>query len=314
MRAQGRPSWGIVATTRAPLPDILRFAAYHLDLGADRVHLLLDEPNRRAVRILRQNPKIDIRVCSDDYWQRRKIDRPDKHQVRQSKNADFIYRQTDVDWLAHIDVDEFLWPKTPIPDLLHDIPDDIPAVRIRPIEALAGDDDRYKAFIPEGPRRAALVEALYPNYGPFLVSGFLSHTQGKLFVRTGLPEISDRIHTIFQYKQLLPCNTELPQIDLCHRHAPSWDHWMSHYRYRLQHGSYKPGLKRNTARALGGLNKHELLSWIEAEQGQPGLRAFYDEMSAANPDVRARLEKHGLILHRPLALDQKVLKHFPGTR
>ena len=31
--------WGTVTTTNAPLPEILDFAAWHLELGAHRVHL-----------------------------------------------------------------------------------------------------------------------------------------------------------------------------------------------------------------------------------------------------------------------------------
>lgn len=311
--SQKRPSWGIVSTIRAPLPDILRFAAHHIDLGVDRLYLFLDEPNRKAVRVLRRHPKIEIRVCTDDYWQRRGIARPDKHQVRQSKNATFIYGQTDMDWLAHIDVDEFLWTSTPIPDLLRDVPPDIPAARVRPIEALAGGNDLYKAFVPTKPNRQELIETIYPNYGAFLPSGFLSHVQGKLFVRAGIRFLKDRIHNIAVQNQIVPCKDELPGVDLCHHHAPDWDHWHAHYKFRLECGSYQPGMAPNVAREMGGMNKHELLSWIESEQGTDRLRAFYDEMSAADSGVLQRLKEHGLLLHRPLNLDQKVAKHFPGS-
>ncbi len=310
---QDRPTWGIVSTIRAPLPDILRFAAHHLDLGADRLYLFLDEPNRRAVRVLRQHPRVEVRVCNAAFWQRRSRIRPEKHQVRQSANATFTYRRCDLDWLAHIDVDEFLWPASPIAQLLQDVPQDLPAVRVRPVEALAGDQDLYKAFIPSGPGREALVEMLYPNYGGFVLGGFLSHVQGKLFVRTGLKNLSYRIHNLFQNKEILPVKTELQQVDLCHRHAPSWDHWQAHYRFRLDRGSYQAGMTPNVPRERGGLNMHELLSWIEAEHGPEGLRAFFDEMSATDSDVRTRLEDHDLIRHRPLNLDQKVAKHFPGS-
>ncbi len=310
---QDRPTWGIVCTTRAPLDDILRFAAYHIDLGVDRLHLFLDEPNRRAVRVLRRHPKIEIRVCNAEFWQRRGIERPDKHQVRQSHNATFIYRQTDLDWLTHIDVDEFLWPLSPVADVLAHVPPDTPTARIRPIEALAGDDDMYKAYIPSGPDRSALVETLYPTFGAFVRGGFLSHMQGKLFARTGLKHIRDRIHNIHQNNQLIPDGIELSQIELCHRHAPDWDHWLAHYRFRLERGSYQSGMRPNVPREAGGLTMHELLSWIEGDQGQTGLQAFYDELSGSDPDTRARLKDHGLLRHRPLNLDEKVAKHFPGS-
>ena len=38
-------TWGVVATIKAPTTDVLRFAAYHLSLGADQVFLYLDDAN-----------------------------------------------------------------------------------------------------------------------------------------------------------------------------------------------------------------------------------------------------------------------------
>lgn len=306
-------TWGIVSMVRGTARDILGFVAHHLDLGADYMYVYMDEPNRAAFRTLRHHPKVRARLCDDEFWKTRKRQRPDKHQIRQTVHATFAYRNTHLDWLAHIDVDEFLWTSAPVRDLLHSVPASIPAVRVRPIEALAGAQDLYKAHIPSGPEREALVEALYPNYGGFVLGGFLSHVQGKLIVRTGLENLNFRIHNLFQNKKLLPCKFELPQLELCHRHAPDWDHWIAHYPFRMQRGSYQPGMSPNTSRDRGGLNKNELLSWIEAENGMAGLRAFYDELSGADPDVRERLRENGLLRHKPLNLDDKIEKHFPGS-
>jgi len=311
--SDSRPSWGIVSTVRGSTPDILRFVAYHLDLGVDRMHIYLDEPNPKAFNALNRHPKVEVRNCDDGFWANRKRARPEKHQTRQTANATFTYRKASEDWLAHIDVDEFLWADRPMAQLLAEVPPEIPGVRVRPIEAMAGGADLYKAYIPTGPNRDGLVQALYPNYGAFVLGGFFSHVQGKLFVRTGLPKISFRIHNLFQNGEILPCKVELPDVDLCHRHAPNWDHWLAHYRFRLERGSYQPGMSPNVARDRGGMNMNELLSWIEAEGGMDGLRAFFDEISGADSGVRARLEGQNLIRHRPLELDEKLGKHFPGS-
>lgn len=306
-------TWGIVSMVRGQTQDILRFAAHHLDLGADRLYIYLDEPNPEAFTHLDQHPKVHVYLCDDAFWRRKNRNRPGKHQVRQSTQASYTYRKTDLDWLAHIDVDEFLWTSTPIPALLDRVPADIPAIRVRPIEALAGADDLYKAHIPKSPERENLVKTLYPTHGAYVLGGFLSHVQGKLLVRTGLKKLSFRIHNLFQDKTLLPCKFELPKLELCHHHAPDWEHWIRHYRFRMERGSYQPGMSPNVPRDQGGVNKNELLSQIEAQDGLEGLRAFYDEISGADPEVRARLEAHGQIRHRPLHLDEKVAKHFPGS-
>ncbi|WP_367647755.1 glycosyltransferase family 2 protein [Ruegeria arenilitoris] len=307
------PTWGTVSTVRGSAPDILRFVAYHLDLGVDRMYIYLDEPNPKAFNALNRHPKVEVRNCDDGFWAYRQRERPDRHQTRQTANASFTYRNTDLDWLAHIDVDEFLWSSIPVRDQLRSVPPQTAAARVRPIEALSGSDDMYKAYIPSGPDREALVQSIYPNYGGFVLGGFLSHVQGKLIVRTGMKHLSFRIHNLFQNKVLLPCKFELPGLELCHRHAPDWEHWVAHYRFRLERGSYQPGMSPNVPREHGGLNMNELLSWIEAEEGPDGLRAFFDEMGGADPEARARLDDHGMVLHRPLDLEGKLRKHFPGS-
>ncbi|WP_050602252.1 glycosyltransferase family 2 protein [Ruegeria sp. 6PALISEP08] len=306
-------TWGIVSMVRGPTEDVLRFAAHHLDLEVDVLYVFMDEPNPRTFQALDDHPRVQVQLCDDAFWQKQGRPRPEKHQVRQSLNATLTYRSTPMDWLAHIDVDEFLWSAKPIAGTLQEVPRHVHAARVRPIEALAGGVDLYKAHIPQSPGRNSLVETLYPTYGAFILGGFLSHVQGKLFVRTGLEKLSFRIHNLYQNKKLLPCKFELPDVDLCHRHAPDWDHWIGHYQFRKNRGSYQAGMAPNVPREQGGLNKNELFNWIEAEQGMDGLRAFYDEMSGADPNIRARLDQHGLLRHRPLDLDKKLAKHFPGT-
>ncbi|WP_171124740.1 glycosyltransferase family 2 protein [Ruegeria sp. HKCCA4707] len=306
-------TWGIVSTVRGTAKDILRFVAYHLDLGADQIFLFLDEPCPDAFNVLIRHPKVEVRICDTRFWAYRQRKRPDTHQVRQTANASFTYRKAQVDWLTHIDLDEFLWTQTPVDEQLAEIPDDVPAVRVRPIEPVGGTQDQYKAYIPTGQGRDGIMQTLYPNYGAFVLGGFLSHVQGKLFVRTGLPQINFRIHNLFQNGEMCPVKTELPGIDLCHRHAPDWDHFRAHVLFRMQSGSYRAGMSPNVPREQGGLNMNELLSWIMTEGGETGLRAFYDEISGTDPEVYARLKQHGLIRYRPFNLDEKLAKHFPGT-
>ena len=77
-------------------------------------------PDPQAEAALRAHPKCRVILCDDDYWNRRsRKGRPDKHQPRQSLNATHcLNKRPQVDWLAHIDVDEFLWSEIPIADRL----------------------------------------------------------------------------------------------------------------------------------------------------------------------------------------------------
>ncbi|SDY26231.1 Glycosyl transferase family 2 [Lentibacter algarum] len=304
--------WGIVSTIKAPLEEIERFAAHHLELGADRLILYLDDDNKPAFQALRQHPKLRVLRTHGEHW--RGKNRPVKHQARQGANARHAYkRKADgLDWLAHIDVDEFLWPREQtLAEQLAALPKGCMAARVRPIEALASQTGTYfKAMTNERKQRQRETDAIYPTYGHHLNGGFLSHVAGKLFARTGSEEADFRIHNVFLGGVQNPEQEELLGTELCHIHAASYGHWMQNYRYRLSHGVYRAELKPNRAPELGGLTLHELLKTIEDTDGEEGLKAFYEEVCTATPELLKRLDDHGLLRNYDLGLEAKRQKHF----
>lgn len=304
-------TWGLCATIRAPADDILRFAAYHLEAGAQRLYIYLDEPNPEAEARLSAHPKVRVTTCDAAYWDRTTGRRPVKHQVRQTKNATHAYqRRAEVDWLIHMDVDEFLVSDLPVSDLLADLPPTQRICRIRPMELLAGDAGHYKAFIPPGPHRARIVRDIYPRFGPHLNGGFLSHLAGKVFVRTGLPDIRVQIHNVFQHGEKIEGPEQHPRIALAHHHARDWPQWLAAYRYRLAKGSYRADL--GNPKQTGGLTLHDLLSQLERDAGEAGLRGFFDEVCADSPALRDRLSRHGLLRRAELPFDTLTARHFPA--
>ena len=179
------------------------------------------------------------------------------------------------------------------------------------MEQLSGDPTAFKGFIPAGPDRARIVAELYPTYGAYLKGGFLSHLAGKVFVRTGLPNMHLRIHNVFQKGEMLDCHDAPPEITLAHAHAKTWDDWIAAYRYRVTKGSYRPELRPNRPYDQGGLSLNDLFSMIESESGEDGLRAFFDEVCADTPELRSRLRDHGLLREVDLALPNQLATHFP---
>ena len=144
--------WGLSATIKAPVTEILGFAAHHLELGAHRLYIYLDEPNPEALALLKAHPKIRVRTCDDAYWRKSNRKRPAKHQLRQTHNATHAYaRRAEVDWLIHIDVDEYLWPDRTVTETLTALPGAVHCARVRPIEALAGTRTLFKGFIRPAP-------------------------------------------------------------------------------------------------------------------------------------------------------------------
>jgi len=307
-------SRGLSATIKAPLAEIEAFAAHHLELGAHRLYLYLDDPDPDTQAALKAHPKIRVTACDATHWAKLTGKRPAKHQVRQTANATHAYgRRAEVDWLIHMDVDEFLWPEAPLPDLLGALPDAALCARVRPIEALAGGGTLFKGFIPNGPAREAIVDRLYPTYGRYLKGGFLSHVAGKLFLRTGLGALTVKIHNVFRGEEMNPGEVELHGVDLCHCHAQSWEEWIAAFRYRHEKGSYRAELGPSRPRARGGVTLHELFAEILAQEGEAGLRAFHEETCADTPRLRAALEAEGLLRVRDLDLAAKRRTHFPQS-
>lgn len=308
--------WGIVATIKADAPEILRFVAYHLEQGAHRVYIYLDAPCPQAQEALREHPQCRVVRCDDGYWQRHNGGRPDMHQPRQTFNATRAYHRADeIDWLIHMDVDEFLVSEGQVASHLGAQPDEVLCARARPMELLAGGDPQngaaFKTFIPAGRHREQIVASLYPTFGEHLKGGFLSHIAGKIFVRTGIKGLKFRIHNAFLEGETNPGHVEVPQLHLAHFHAADWETWFAHFTYRHARGSYRADLGPARARDRGGITTHELFTMILKEDGEAGLRAFFDEVCADTPALRARLQSHGCLYCAAFPFDTALAKYFP---
>ena len=308
-------TWGIVATAKARAEDILRFAAHHIDAGASLVHVFLDESNPKAFDALVKHPRCNVTVCDESYWQQLSGERPEKVEQRQSVNASYSYRQqTDIDWLMHADVDEFLVSDRPLAEVLGGLPDDIDTFRARPMEALATSRKEtptaFKDFVPSDGKRAAKTKRIYPTFGPYMNAGFLSHLGGKVFVRVGLPNVKFRIHNAFQDGEFIDREASSDSVRLAHLHATNWENWSTAFPFRLKQGAYRHGLKPVAHDEIGDISLNDLFHVLLEDGGIDGLRLFFDEVCADSPELRERLEALGLLVLHDLDLDAKLARHF----
>lgn len=300
--------WGLVTTVKAPLDQIARFAAHHLDLGAEALHLYLDVPNPQAAAFLGDHPKIRVTTCDAAYWESHGKARPDAHQLRQAFNATRCYHahSEGLHWLGHIDVDEFILADTPVALALHAAAPDAAIARIAPAEALAtdGPPQHFKLTHKQAGVKKADLQDVYPTFGLHLYGGFLSHTSGKVFARTGIADTRLGIHTLKFRGQDATNKAKPAGLLLAHLHAASWEKFRNHLDFRLARGSYR---KRSTRPELG---QADLFAFLMEEEGESGLRAFFDEVCADTPDLRARLADKGMLVTRDLDLEAKVARIF----
>jgi hypothetical protein len=300
--------WGTVSTIRAPLADIARFVAFHLDLGAAEVHIYLDRPDVKTAAFFAAHPAVKITQCTDEYWAGKPIKARNTHQLRQVFNASRCYRNSGLDWLAHIDVDEFILAPDGVATMLGDIPADAAFVRLRPAEMLAQPDpwsgpSHFKLTRQEiGVPRSVLYD-IYPEFGPHIPEGFISYIGGKNIARTGMPNIRFGLHALLQNGARVT-NGHIPTTaHIGHAHAPSWDVFRRHMNFRMEHGSYRR--RPHEAMKLG-----DVLGIVHAEDGEPGLRRLFDELCQASPSLLSKLAAHQMLLTATLDLDEKVARWF----
>ena len=119
------PRWGIVTTADAPVSLLIAHAAHHLTAGAGEVHLYLDSAPDPAEDLapLRCLPGVRVTVADRAWWRGQGRRQPRLHQVRQTHNATAALSATGMDYLIHLDIDEYLWQWEPLAEELSLLPE-----------------------------------------------------------------------------------------------------------------------------------------------------------------------------------------------
>jgi hypothetical protein len=235
-------SWGVVSTIKAPIEHIARFAAWHLVAGAHHIHIHLDVPDTRISERL-AHPQITYTQCDDAYWAKAPEKAHQTHQLRQAYNATRSYRASNMDWLAYIDVDEFLLTKITLAEQLAAAQHDAAFVRIHPVELMAHDTDPFNetAYFKRARKHAkqpkSVLETIYPTFGAYVPEGFISYAGGKNITRTGIPDARIGIHATMHMGVRLSNGQHIDDIAIGHAHAPDWATFKAHFDYRISKGS-----------------------------------------------------------------------------
>jgi hypothetical protein len=133
----------IVTTVKAPFDSICHYLDHHLRIGAHRIYLFLDDSEPVSVQALRQKyPQgVVVHDCDASYWRdTHGIGRPDDVETRQRKNADYalsLAREAHEDWIAHLDIDEYVHVDgARLPAVLDAMPEAVRVVRMDVLEAI----------------------------------------------------------------------------------------------------------------------------------------------------------------------------------
>ncbi len=290
-------SWGLVTTVKAPEEQILAFLAHHLSLGAARIWVYFDNPDDPAFDRVAALPRITATRCTDVYWVLRG-GRHSRHQNRQARNARDAQKACKLDWLGHVDVDEFLHAPRPIADTLAAVPAEVPNILMEPFEAMHDPtlpDDIFTARQFRGPlhrQHRDLQPAIFGPSTSYLPKGTLGHGIGKSFCRPHVKGLSLRLHSVFLNKERLPTPFHR-SLRILHFHAQDPAAWERALPFRLSQGAYNCDIDRPLQTHL-------------TDASQDVIRQFYADTMTLTPEKTALLQEHGRLITCDLALRAKV--------
>ena len=296
-------SWGLVATVKAPEEELLAFVAYHLSLGANRLWLYFDDPEDPAFDRISKLPQVTATRCTNWYWAWRGGRREPLY-LRQISNALHAQSKCRLDWLGHIDVDEYLYASRPVADILAEMPKSVPNLRVEPFEAMHDaslPDDIFTARHFRGPL-GAQYRVLHPEiFGPMAAvvsKGSLSHIIGKSFCRPRVPGMAIALHDVILNKQKLRTPFH-PELRLLHFHAQDPVGWRRALPFRLESGAYHFEEERQL---------HAFLSTADDK----ALQAFYDATMTLTPEKIALLQAQDRLITADLGLRARVADLLAG--
>ncbi len=192
------PTWGIVMTVKEPAQLLLANLGWHLGTGATEIHLYLDDPEDPVAEALGALSRVRVMRCDPAHWHQLAPSgkRPPTHRRRQVLNANHALAHCDVEWLIHLDADEFLVQDRPVAEELA-VVQELDCELFFPVSERVFERDAPVASIFSGVFRTSTKglnrrgdgldndKVIFGAQEPLLVHGLLSHSAGKCAVPRG---------------------------------------------------------------------------------------------------------------------------------
>jgi hypothetical protein len=323
-RESALPRWGVHATVDEPVELLCAYVAYHLALGASEVHLYLDRPDAQVAAILGGVSGVHVIQCDEAYWAASDAgSRPVEKIRRQIHNATRTHANSALDWLLHLDADEFLWTPEPFAAVLARVPAAVRYLRLRCVERVleAGVEQRtifdgvYRGTLARWPQRG---EAVYGKAARYMIRGMVGHLAGKSVTRTRLPvQIRAHVPTGLDGETLQPeydSFAEGPQI--VHFDGLTPLHFViKHLRY---HAAAVAGMApgKDLREAIGGKTEaraRQIMAVHKVRQDPETMRRLLRALLHLEPAQIATLRDYGALAGYRIDPAAAALRLFPGA-
>ncbi|WP_299546571.1 glycosyltransferase family 2 protein [uncultured Tateyamaria sp.] len=306
--------WGVVLTVNEPSALVESNVRWHLATGAKAVFVFLDDPHDPSKNILQGIPGCTVQLCDDTYWQARRPEkgRPPSQMRRQTINANRTQNRCDLDWLFHIDADEFIWQDGDLGAELTTHEDPRTELNLPVCERLFPTGQQQSLF--EGAFRATSdltpenAETAFGLYAPFMKRGQYSHGAGKSGVRVGAGlrlGVHNATRIGSEGRQRRAAKRISTTSRVLHFDGLTPLHWLTKV---LRYRQISPEVQSKI------LQPHRAgqIAWMmeRADTVDTALQAHHS-MFALTDERRAQLDAFGLLRDIPFEPDQVLGAHCP---
>ena len=278
---------GVAVTVRADISIIDQFVDYYLSKDYDQVIIFLDDPEFNFIPSKHVfNANVEFIKCDNEYWskinrlrfdQTAKNIRPDSIEQRQFCNYHFANSLSYCDWLANIDIDEFIFSEFNLKDILTVLPKNIFSIRMRPFEAVysesVGVNDIFNTrYFKVSSRRNNKNSNDFYDSNLLSNGGFWGHKLGKIFARTN--ELIKRMsnHTLEPLNDNLSCDVEFDFIKLLHFEGMSCDSFIEKQKRRFSRDVIVTKMSGREFKRLSYFKE------VYDVDGDKGLTSLYEKM------------------------------------
>jgi len=277
----------IATIAREPTPVLARFLRWHLDQGAARIIVFLDDADDPAGRALAGDPKVEFRPCSPALWAGLGVSATARFTKRQRAAMTAVYREVSQGWVMILDADELMWfAGRNLPEGLAKLPPDTATLRIQTAEevTLPGDAKAFRLPIARGAVQTiygADADLFRPRFG------LVGHPEGKSIHRAGLPGIRLKLHwAVTEAGDPVqgPVWGHAERAYLLHYFAPGYDRWRAKMGWRAGAHGFADPLKARLAQIAEGAD------------AEAGYRALYDRLHCLTEAETSGLDEAGGLL------------------
>ncbi|WP_299043744.1 glycosyltransferase family 2 protein [uncultured Tateyamaria sp.] len=270
---------------------------WHLATGAAAVFVFLDDPEDPAAASLAAIPGCHVQLCDDAYWTERRPTkgRPPSQMRRQTINANFAQNRCDLEWLFHIDADEFIWQEGTLAAELATHDDPMTEVNLPVLERVFPDGVQAGLF--DGSFRAtsdlsaAACDAAFGPFARMMKRGQYSHGAGKSGVRVGAGlrlGVHTATRTGSEGRQRRAAKRVSTSAVLLHFDGLTPVHWVMKV---LRYAQTTPEVQ---AQILQPHRAAQVAWLLERCATMAEARAAHRDLFALTPDRHARLVRFGL--------------------